>query len=85
MKKLSKKERHDIYISALNLTKIHKHESVTGMCALFSRRLNVNVYYDYKRDKPNFPEFSSFITEEYPDLNWNERELILMFCIEMTR
>ena len=89
MRKLSKKERHEVYKKALELVDynyIQEHYA-TGLCYLFSNYLNVNIYYQYRINESNYdimPELNLFIIEDYPSINWNDRRLILMFCIEMT-
>ncbi len=91
VKKLSKKERNKVYINALNYYYDNKSEiGDSGLCKLF-KRVGVNIYWctpalDKTEAKEHpLPEVLNFIYAIYPNLNWKERELILMFCIEMTK
>ena len=89
MKKLTKKQRHDIYKEALLISYDKSYPYFfNGLCHLFKDKFKIDVYYQYDIKEYNYdimPELNLFIAEEYPILNWDDRRLILMFCIEMTR
>jgi hypothetical protein len=94
MEKLTKKQRHEIYKKALPLIQEHHWAcyAIEKVMGLKTGSLEAHV------DKI-FPELWSFRNEsacktiflDCVDFNWQDgsgqafRELVLMFCIEMTR
>ena len=94
MKKLTKKQRHDIYKKALPLI-----QKESFACYAIEKVLNLN--YDSLQPivAKKFPELWSFRNDNMPKtifLSYKDtnifdgsaqrfRELVLMFCIEMTR
>lgn len=97
MKQLTKKQRHKIYKEALD--KIMNDTYMCGCEALFScTDLMRPIYIHYHELEFIFPEFDLFKPSKnvagrwwssneniLTDIDFENRTLALMFCIEMTR
>ena len=99
MKKLTKKQRHEIYKKALELTyndePIYYHEYIKknelGLCTFigwgvfkgdFTNVYNRSLIEMYLFEPDNNPDCWY---KDYDSVNLLNRQLVLMFCIEMTR
>lgn len=97
MRKFTKKQRHEIYKKALShLPYIKREFPHHGLCSVFEdiRRKHDLRITPYDTKGFGLPELDLFFDlrcaypfrHEYSfDLAWNQREQILMFCIEMTK
>lgn len=91
MKKLTKAQRHEIYKKVLSAD-LSKYRYPAGLCFSLLHAIG-DMHSSSKMVEILFPEFALFIPSEkvlhdnYP--LWfhdnKERDLCLMFCIEMTR
>lgn len=84
MKRLTKKERHEIYKQAYAKNEISK----IGLdyCYDFFKS-KFSYFYDRKQRHANFPELALFDKDKvkYDDLFIKTRSIALLFCIEMTK
>lgn len=94
MKKLTKKQRHEIYKNAY----IISADGTCGCKALFSQLYECNevLYLHYKKMEFMFPEYNLFRPENmgtlfrwFSELNDKteiaQRQTAFLFCIEMTK
>ena len=88
MEKLTTEQRNNVYKKALNASLKPLYDENLGLCALIKWECSIDTYLYYKLsdddDRIILPELKLFINTLFPKLNWEERQLILMFCIEMT-
>jgi hypothetical protein len=93
MKKLTKKQRHDIYNKVLKMNYRKKERYRLGFCIMASEVLFGSSAGLHKINDKLFPEFFLFKPDsclwwwwgKYSWDNNDQRQLALMFCIEMTK